>query len=381
MNEYIRCTRCVMDNSSDTTIKFDEEGYCDYCNHAVKSMGSIYFPNETGAEKIMNMLDKIKANGRLKKYDCIMGLSGGLDSSYLLYLGYKWNLRILAVHIDDGYDTEISKQNLKYLIQTTGFDYETLHPNNNQFNGLTKAFMTAGVPNLAMPQDNAIIAYIYILMKKYKIKYFLSGSNFSLESILQRSNTHNAFDLTNIMDINRKFGTTKVDELTFVSSFKKAYYKYIGEIITFCPLNYVKYERNTALRELNEFCGFQYYGSKHLENSFTEFVQLYWFPKKFGVDKRKSHLSSMIISGQITREEALKELEKPLCDKDKMESCISLIKEKLKLTDEEFMQIMQSTPHQHDEYKTENERLIMKTLWFLHSIRRMIKLNHGKKHN
>lgn len=353
MNGYRRCNRCIMDNTSDSTISFDEHGYCNYCNQALVEMRKVYMPNDEGQKRLESMINLLKEEGRKKKYDCIMGISGGLDSSYLAYLGYKWGLRILAVHIDDGYDTDISKSNIKRLCQAAHIELKTIIPDAQQYNALTKAYMKAGVPNLAIPQDNILFAFLYDLVKKSGIKYFLSGGNFALEGILQKGNSYNAMDVVNIKDINNKFGTDRIDKLNFISSYKKYYNLKVGKAITLRPLNYINYNRDRAFRELKAFCGFEYYGRKHLENILTAFIQLYWLPEKFGVDKRTSHLSSMIVSGQMTREQALKELEEPIYDKEMMDSYISIIKQKMNISDSEFEQIMNAPVHQHDEYKTD----------------------------
>lgn len=348
---YIRtCTRCIMNDSSDSMILFDEKGQCNYCTKAYDDIGRRYFPNEEGARRLEKLLNDIRENGKGKKYDCIMGMSGGLDSSYLAYLGYRWGLRILAVHIDDGFDTEISKSNLRKLIEATGFDYEVIKPDAVQFNDLTLAYMKAGVPNIAIPQDNVLFAYIYKNVRQYGIKYFLSGSNFSLECILQKGNTYGAMDVENLMAIHNQFGKEPVDRLEFLSVKQMKDDKLEFGIETPMPLDYIDYNRERAFRELKEFCGFEYYGRKHLENILTAFIQLYWFPKKFGVDKRTSHLSSMIVSGQMTREEALEELKEPLYDEQMMNEYIEIIKEKLLISDEEFDAIMKAPVHQHREY-------------------------------
>lgn len=344
------CTRCIMNNLSDKLILFDEKGQCNYCNRAYGNIGEIYFPNEEGKRKLDKLLHDVKESGKGKKYDCIMGLSGGLDSSYLAYLGYKWKLRILAVHIDDGFDTEISKSNLRKLIAATGFDYEVIEPDETQFNDLTLAYMKAGVPNIAVPQDNVLFAYIYKKMREYKIKYFLSGNNFALESILQKSNTHDPFDIKNIIDIHERFGKAPIDKLELLSNKQMKRDKKELGIESPMPLNYIDYNRNKAFKELKKFCGFEYYGRKHLENILTAFIQLYWFPRKFGVDKRTSHLSSMIVSNQMTREEALEKMKEPLYDERMMEQYISVIKRKLKISDEEFNILMSASVHQHDAY-------------------------------
>lgn len=358
MKKIVRCKRCVMDNRSDDTITFDENGYCNYCTDALAQIGTVYFPNEEGKRRLDNLLAQVKAHGKGKKYDCIMGLSGGLDSSYLAYLGYKWGLRILAVHIDDGFDTDISKSNLKKLITATHFDYEVITPDADQFNDLTLAYMKAGVPNLAVPQDNVLFAFLYKKMKTHKIKYFFSGGNFALESVLQQGNTHSASDVVNLKDIHKKYGTQPIDKLEFLSSVERKRDQYLLGIKLPRPLDFIDYNRNKAFRELYEFCGFEYYGSKHLENILTAFVQCYWLPKKFGVDKRTSHLSSMIVSGQMTRNQALLELKEPLYDEDLMNDYIRFIKKKLNISDKEFDEIMVASTHQHTEYQTEDEKIV-----------------------
>ncbi len=348
------CTRCIMTNSSDKMILFDENGQCSYCTKAYDNIDKRYFPNQEGKKRLNNLLEKVKESGKGKKYDCIMGLSGGLDSSYLAYLGYKWGLRVLAIHIDDGFDTEISKSNLQKLIAATKFDYEVIKPDAAQFNDLTLAYMKAGVPNIAIPQDNVLFAFIYKKVREYGIKYFLSGNNFALECILQRGNTHDAMDIENLMDIHNIFGKESVDKLEFLSSKQMTSDKEALGIETTMPLDYIDYNRDRAFRELKEFCGFEYYGRKHLENILTAFIQLYWFPKKFGVDKRTSHLSSMIVSGQMTREEALEELKEPLYSEEMMGKYIAVIKNKLLISDQEFEEIMAAPSCQHNQYKVES---------------------------
>ena len=356
MRPITRCTRCIMDDSSDPTIVFDKEGHCDYCTSALQKIGTVYLPNEEGAARIRDMVEQVKRDGKGSPYDCIMGISGGLDSSYLLYLGHQWGLRVLAVHIDDGYDTQISRSNLKKLVSATGFDYETICPDAEQYNALTLAYMRAGVPNIAIPQDNILFAFLYDCMRKYHIKHFLSGANFALECITQRGNTYTALDVTNIRDIHRRFGTKGIEKLKFISSIRRVMDTRLLGIRTWRPLDFLEYDRDRAFAELREFCDFQYYGRKHLENVLTAFIQLYWFPKKFGVDKRSSHLSSMIVSGQMTRERALEEYAEPLYDETMMAGYIAQVKRGLGITDEEFDAIMTAPTHQHMEYAMEKDR-------------------------
>ena len=362
---YQVCQRCIMDNQSDQDIVFDQEGNCNYCETALQEINtSTYFPNERGRKKLEDMLHTIKETNRDKPFDCIMGISGGLDSSYLAYLGYKWGLRILAVHIDDGYDTEISKSNIQKLCAAAHIDLRVIKPDREQFNDLVLAYMKAGVPNLAIPQDNILFAFLYDTIRKEGIKYFLSGGNFALENILQKNGVFNSMDTRNIKDIHKKFGTKGMDKLKFISSYRKYLDQKAGKIIELRPLNWLDYNRDRAFQELSDFCDFTYYDKKHLENILTAFVQLYWLPRKFNYDKRRSHLSSMIVSGQMTRDQALQELAEPLYDEQMMADYIRIIKQNLGLTDAEFEALMQAKTHQHEDYKVDHLADFIRKLLF-----------------
>lgn len=360
---YQRCTRCIMDTEADSNIRFDEQGRCNYCTQALSEINTTtYFPGEEGARRLAKLLEKVKEDGKDREFDCIMGISGGLDSSYLAYLGYKWGLRILAIHVDDGYDTQISQDNIKKLCNAAHITLRTIVPDVEQYDALTLAYMKAGVPNLAVPQDNILFAALYKEVLRTKIPYFMNGGNFALECILQQDHTHSALDLTNLRDISRRFNTKPIDKLPFISSYKKYLLQKTGRLINLRPLNYIDYRRDRAFRELKEFCGFEYYGGKHLENMLTAFLQLYWLPKKFNADKRVSHLSSMIVSGQMTREEALRKLDEPMYDEELMKQYIDVIKRRLNLTDEEFERILAAPVHEHTDYKTDKFDKILRKL-------------------
>ena len=284
---------------------------------------------------------------------------------------------MLAIHIDDGYDTDISKSNLKRLIEKTGFDYEVVTPDAEQFNALTLAYMKAGVPNIAVPQDNILFAYLYEKMREYNIRYFLSGANWSMESVVGRGNTWKNSDVINIKAIHKKFGTKPIDKLSFYSTLEKQKDQYLLGWRTETPLDYVDYNREKAFKELADFCGFEYYGRKHLENSLTAFIQLRWYPERFKVDKRTWHLSSMILSNQITRGEALEELEEPLYDKKNMDEYERTIACNLGITVEELENLLHAPIHQHDEYDIEDNHILFKIYNVIRNIRRKIK--YGKK--
>lgn len=364
---YQQCTRCVMDNASDKNITFDNNGICNYCKQAEIALNKSYFPNDNSHfDKIVS---QIKADCKNNKYDCLMGISGGLDSSYLLYLGIKSGLRILALHIDDGFNTPKAIQNVKNLVKKSGVDLVTISPNSKQFNDITKAYFRAGVCNIAAPQDNVVFANIYKHAISNKIKYFLTGANLSLESILERSETYPAFDVANIKDIHKRFGQLNdISEIEFVNYFQYQLIKHIYKLQIVPLLNYVNYNKYSAIKTLNEWCGYEYYEAKHLENELTKVVQLYWFYKKFGVDKRKSHLSSLIISGQLSRDEALNLLEKPVYDTIDMQNTIKIVCDKLGMSTDEFYSLAQQAPHSHYDYKID----------FFYNLGRKIKHMLGK---
>lgn len=358
--EIKQCTRCILDNRIDANMSFDSEGRCNYCTDALNRMKTTYFPNTEGQKKLEALIKDIKKKGEGKKYDCVMGLSGGLDSSYLAYLGYKWGLRVLAIHIDDGFDTAISKENLKRLISATGYDYEVVTPDAKQYNALTKAYMKAGVPNLCAPQDSVLFAFLYDQMKKDRVNCFVSGWNFAGECIMQGDLIRTAYDSRNIKEIHKKYGTEPINKLK-LADYRRIYLdkKIYGHSMP-TPLNYINYERDKAFKELGEFCDFQYYGRKHLENILTAFLQLFWLPQKFGFDKRTSHYSSMVISGQMSRENAIQAMKEPLYEEELMREYIEVIKDKLEISDTEFEKIMKEPAHLHSEFKSNTDEWFYK---------------------
>lgn len=350
---YQQCTRCIMDNNSDEFIEFDDNGFCNYCTQAIESRESVYFPNQQGQNKLNELLRRLKEQNTKNRYDCVMGISGGLDSSYLAYLGtVKWDLRVLAVHVDDGFNTDISTRNIDRISNFPNIDLRTIKPDRKQYNELIKAYMRAGVPNLAVPQDNVLFACLYKFLKENNLRTFLSGGNFALECILQKGNTYEVFDLRNLKHINKMFGSAGINKLTLLSALQRDIDLHLLKIESLRPLNYIDYNRNRAMAELSEFCGFEYYGGKHLENDLTRFIQQFWFYNKFGVDKRTSHLSSMIVSGQITREDAIKEYSHPLYETEDMERVIDRILFSLEMTSSEFNEIKNNPTKQHADYPT-----------------------------
>lgn len=313
---YQRCTRCIMDNKSDDTISFDKDGHCNYCNDVLKRIPKEYFAKEgkKGGIRLHKIIEKIKTECANDRFDCMIGISGGIDSSYLMYLGHQYGLRMLAVHIDDGLDNPIATNNIEKLIRATDSKYIVIKPDIKQYADVLYALIKASVSNLAICQDNMIFKAIKDYGQRHHIKYILDGRNFAHECILERnSKSVNSSDSKYIKAVHRRYGRISINDLEFMALTER----YIGQRANRqCKnvrlLNYIDYNLEDALNTLESFCGFEYYGGKHYESILTRFMQCYYLPVKFGIDKRKSHFSSLIMTNQLTREEALKYLEKPL---------------------------------------------------------------------
>ncbi len=352
-----------MSDENDDRIIFDDSGRCHYCKNAEKAYNKVIEACASCA--LTKLIATIKEECKDDKYDCIMGISGGIDSSYLLYLGYKLGLRVLTVHIDDGFDTEISKSNLKKLVDACGFDYVVVKPDEEQFNGLMRALLISGIENLATAQDNCLFTELYRLAAEYKVKYFLSGVNSATESV-GKGGSSSAYDMPMIKDINRRFGTGKIDKLKMSGEREITKLRSSSQMKTVCPLNMIDYDNKRAFEELQEFCGFEYYGSKHLENYLTAFVQLRWYPEKHNTDKRRWHYSSMIVSGQMTREEALEKMKEPMCSEETKEKITKIVSERLNMPVSEIESCISDRTRKESDYRhshyLKNRSKVMKIL-------------------
>jgi N-acetyl sugar amidotransferase len=348
------CTRCVMDNISDDTITFYSDGTCNYCNDSLKAKDLVYFPNEEGRRRLEALITNIKKEGTGRKYDCMMGISGGLDSSYVAYLGYNYGLRVLLLHVDDGYDTEVTKENITRICETFKFDLIVRRPDPSLYNDLVKSFILAGVPDITSLQDSVLFSILYRVAVEYKINYFLSGFNFSLESITQSGMDYT--DRVHIKDLHKRYGKVRWDgSIKLFSIFdKRIKYGIFHKIQSLKPLFFIDFDPIQALKELYEACGFREYGNKHCESILTKFLQTYYLPLKFKIDKRKSHYSSMIVSGQMTREDAVAKLSEPLYDENVVGQEIEFVLNKIGMTLDEFNNIMAQPPRLHSEFRTSN---------------------------
>ncbi|MFA5771213.1 MAG: N-acetyl sugar amidotransferase [Thermoplasmata archaeon] len=304
------CLRCIMDTTAEGIV-FDDKGQCNYCTKFLNLLKK-YKPlsREMQQKKLSLLIEKVKRDGRNKPYDCIVGVSGGVDSSYALHITKKFGLRPLAVHMDNGWDSELAQQNIEHLVKGLGVDLYTYVIDWDEYRSLMQAFFDADVIDVELLYDNALSAVVHMMAKKYGIEYILAGSNTMTEGMSIPPNWNwFKFDKKNIYAIAKQFGDIKIKSFPAIAHREKLYYSYIRKIKWISFLDYFEYNKFEALKILQSQYNYKPYPYKHYESVFTRFYQGYILPQKFGVDKRKLHLSTLIISGQMLREEAIKMME------------------------------------------------------------------------
>lgn len=297
-----QCKKCVMDKSAEE-ITFDSDGVCNFCHQAQEALKQI----EAEKHKLPDIVEKIKKDGFSKKYDVLIGLSGGVDSSYTLLRALQLGLRPLCYSVDNGWNDPRADENIMNLVENLKVPFFRYTIDLKQFSKLQGAFIQAGVPNIEIPTDHILMATTYEMASIYGIKWILSGGNVATESIMPASWGYNARDLVHIKDIYKKMTGEKLKGLPVCSLLKWNYYKWIKRIKIFYLLDYVDYNKEKAIEELSKY-GWKDYEEKHGENVFTKWHMNYYLFEKFGFDKRKPHYSSLINSGQLDRKEALRAL-------------------------------------------------------------------------
>jgi len=331
---YQICSKCVMD-TSDMQIKFDKNGVCDHCLGFETDILPNWQPNEQGKKIFTQMVLDIKRSGKNRDFDCIMGMSGGMDSSYLLHLVVsEFGLRPLVFHVDGGWNTELAVNNIQVIVDKLGLDLYTEVIDWEEMRDFQLAFFKSGVPHLDIPQDHAFIATLYKFARKHGIKYILNGGNFSTECVRNPKEwLYYGTDMAQIRDIHRQFGTRPLKTYPFSSILShKVYLRYVRGIRVVKPLNYLPYTKDHAVKTLSEIYGWQAYPQKHFESRFTKFFEGYWLPTRFGYDTRRVQYSSLILTGQMTREDALKRLELPAYNPDEIAEDFEFIASKLGIT-------------------------------------------------
>ena len=353
-SKYQICSNCIMD-TTDSNITFDEKGWCDYCRNFYENILPNWHPNEQGKKMLAPIIDMIKKDGKERDHDCLIGISGGIDSSYVAYIAKeKFGLKPLLFHVDAGWNTQVSVNNIQRLVDGLGLDLYTEVVDWSEMKDLQLAFFKAQVPNIDIPQDLSFFSALYSFAVKNNFKYILTGGNYSTECV-REPNEWGAYyptDMRFVKDIHRRFGQRPLKTFPTADIFKyKLYYRYIKGIKVVKPLNYIPYIKEDSIKELTDQFGWQKYAQKHHESRFTKFVECFWLPKKFGFERRKAHLSSLILTNQMTREEALERIAKPELDEQTMVQEFEYVAKKLDLTVSEFQELFEGKNKNYYNYK------------------------------
>ncbi len=347
---YRQCSVTVMDNMADPDIRFDGDGKSNYCDQYRREQMNEHVNNPDRRNILEQRILKIKADGKGKPYDCITGVSGGVDSSYLIMLAKQWGLRPLIVHFDNGWNSEIAVKNINSVIAHTGFNLYTIVVNWEEFRDLQLSYIKAGVVDWEVPTDHAILATWYQLAKKYNINTILSGNNVSTEAIMPPSWIFNKADYVNLRSIHKKFGTIPFKTYPMYGFWQHYYRAHLRGVSTIKPLNLVEYNKVGAKKEIIKEFGWVDYGGKHYESVYTKFYQAYVLPARFKIDKRKPHLSNLILSGQISKEQALEELKQLLYTPADLVKEKEYVLKKLGLSDQAFEQYMTMPKVSHESF-------------------------------
>lgn len=375
-DRYQICSNCVMD-TTDSQISFDKNGVCDHCQTFYEKILPNWDTGKNGEEKLVKIINRIKKEGQNKDFDCIMGMSGGIDSSYLLYImKEKFDLRPLVFHVDAGWNSQIAVNNIEKLVDGLGLDLYTEVIDWEEMKDLQLSFFKSGVPHVDVPQDHAFFATMFHFASKHKIKYILTGANYSTECIRNPLEwMYFQSDSTQLKDIHQKFGRKPLKNYPITNIlWHKIYLHYVRGIQVIKPLDYVPYDKEQAMQLLVDKFGYQKYPQKHFESRFTRFYESYWLPKRFGYDTRKVQYSSLILTKQMTRDEALKRLKNLPYDKSNIKNDFEYIANKLSISIKELQSYMDMPKKTYKDYKSQSAIYDYGT-----KIMRMLGLERGGK--
>ena len=345
---YRQCSMSVMDNIADPNITFDEKGICNYYYEYLEAEKAMVLKGEEGEKKYNELIAKIKYDSRGRKYDCILGVSGGVDSTYLAYLAKKAGLRVLCVHFDNGWNSELAVKNIQNIVEKCSFDLYTYVIDWEEFKDLQIAYFKAGVIDIEAVNDLAIFLSLEKICIKFDIKYIIDGRNVVTENTLPLSWINK--DYQNLLNIHKKFGTLKLKSFPSINRWQRNYIDFKNKYQKIMLLNYFDYNKHDAKITITEEFNWIDYGGKHYESVFTRFYQGYILPEKFKIDKRKAHLSNLIFSGQISKEEALSQLNEPIYNQNQFENDFKLVLKKLEFTKESFETYLNSPSVPHEYY-------------------------------
>ncbi|MBI1767946.1 MAG: N-acetyl sugar amidotransferase [Bacteroidetes bacterium] len=347
---YLQCSISVLDNIADPNITFDEKGISNYYYDYLKEEKKTVRTGEEGKRVLDSIIADIKAYGKGKKYDCITGVSGGVDSTYLALQAKQLGLRPLIVHFDNGWNSELAVMNIENIISRLGFDLYTLVVDWEEFKDIQLSFLKASVVDIEAITDHAIIGTLYKLAAENDIQYILSGSNIVTEFVLPKYWIWSKYDSLNIKSIHKQFGSVPLKTFPFLSGRQVHYYTKVKKIQTLSLLNYLPYNKAEVKKTITRELGWRDYGGKHYESVFTRFYQGYILPKKFLIDKRKAHLSNLIFAGQMSKDDALKELATPIYDPEQLKIDYDFVLKKFGMKDDEFKKILSLPRKEHNDY-------------------------------
>ena len=344
-------------DTSDSEISFDDEGNCNHCNKFLHDSKDIIYQGEESDNRLEKILKKIKEWGKGKEYDCLIGVSGGTDSSFVAYKTKELGLRPLAVHVDNGWNSEESVNNIKNVCNQLNIDYLSYVLDWEEFKDIQLSILKSSIVEVEIPTDIAITSVLHKVASENNIKYIVMGANYATEGILPESWFYNPKDLKLLKGIQKKFGTRKMKSFPTFDYKVEMYYKFIKGIRIIYLLNYLPYAKEEAIETLKEKVGWKNYGGKHHESYYTRFVQSYLQPVKFNLDYRRATLSSQICSGEVTREYAMEQLKKNSYEIDNLEFEKEYVSKKLGITTEEFEKIISAPPKSYKDYPNDEKKL------------------------
>ena len=351
---YAQCTRCVMD-TSDPEISFDSQGHCNHCT--ARLVLNATRPRGGARDRLEASVALLKEAGRSSKYDCVIGVSGGADSSYCAYLAVKHGLRVLAVHMDNGWNTALAVRNIKTLVTKLRLDYTSCVLDWEEFKDLQLAFLKASVPEIETPTDIAIPAALHRVAAEHNVRNIVAGGNVWTEGILPKAWHYDAKDVKYLKAIHDQFGTRKIRSFPTFGFQKHTYYKLVKGIRFFYVLEHVDYRSDDVRKILRDEIGWERPSGKHHESTITRFVQSYVLPVKFNIDYRRATFSSQICAGELTRERALQELKKPSYEPAQVEVDRRYIAKKFGISVETLDAIIAAPPKSHRDYPNDQKLL------------------------
>jgi len=376
MTENIICTNCVMD-SSDARISFNDTGICDHCLTFYNKIKPFWHVDHRGKSRLTALVNRIKIEGKGKDFDCLMGMSGGIDSSYLLHIVTKeFGLRPLVFHVDAGWNSQIAVNNIERLVEGLGLDLYTDVINWEDMKELQLAFFKSGVPHIDVPQDHAFFATMYKFASKHRIKFILTGGNYSTECVRNPLEwMYYQSDSIQLRDIFRQHGNGKLKDYPVSNIlWYKVYLPFIKGVKLFRPLDFVPYDKEKAMELLVKEYGYQKYPQKHFESRFTKFYEGFWLPQRFGYDTRKVQYSSLILTGQMTRDVALEKLKTPVYTEEMIKEDFAFVSNKLGISTDELWSYFHAPKRTYKDYKSQESIYNIGA-----SVMRLLRLEKGGK--